>query len=91
MQANPYLCVAALGSVMLHCLIMYVPVLASIFNVCPLNKHDWGMVLMWSIPVIVIDEFLKLIARNSTELKRRGFFKLGWRMRQHAGPAIKHQ
>eukprot|EP00928_Gymnodinium_smaydae_P037130 TRINITY_DN25819_c0_g5_i1.p1 TRINITY_DN25819_c0_g5~~TRINITY_DN25819_c0_g5_i1.p1 ORF type:complete len:1039 (+),score=284.02 TRINITY_DN25819_c0_g5_i1:96-3212(+) len=61
--ANPYLIIAASFSVMTHLLILYIPVFAKIFGVCPLNVHDWGLVLLFSFPVILIDEVLKLIGR----------------------------
>jgi len=61
--ANPYLIIAAMGSVFLHVVILYVPVLARIFAVCPLDWHDWKLVMAFSFPVILIDEVLKCCAR----------------------------
>jgi len=61
--ANPYLIVACVGSVLLHFVILYVPVLARIFRVAPLDWHDWMLVMQFSLPVIAIDEVLKSIAR----------------------------
>lgn len=61
--ANPYLVVACGGSVLVHCVILYVPVFARIFAVTPLEWHDWVLVLKASAPVILIDEVLKLWAR----------------------------
>jgi len=60
---NPYLLLAIAISIALHCLILYVPFLASIFNIVPLSWPEWQLVILWSFPVIVIDEFLKLLAR----------------------------
>lgn len=41
----------------------YVPFLADIFNIVPLSWPEWQLVLLWSFPVILIDEALKLLAR----------------------------
>lgn len=62
--ANPSLDLAVFGSIALHCLILYCAPLARIFGVVPLTWSDWKMVLLWSFPVILIDEALKLIARS---------------------------
>lgn len=41
----------------------YVPFLASIFNIVPLSWEEWQLVILWSAPVVLIDEVLKLLAR----------------------------
>eukprot|EP00745_Piridium_sociabile_P009584 TRINITY_DN167185_c0_g1_i1.p1 TRINITY_DN167185_c0_g1~~TRINITY_DN167185_c0_g1_i1.p1 ORF type:complete len:298 (+),score=9.14 TRINITY_DN167185_c0_g1_i1:93-896(+) len=61
--SNPYLMLAIAGSLAVHCAILYIPWMARVFSVVPLTAHDWYVVFVWSIPVIIIDEFLKLIAR----------------------------
>mmetsp|Transcript_28004 Transcript_28004/g.69929 ORF Transcript_28004/g.69929 Transcript_28004/m.69929 type:complete len:1068 (-) Transcript_28004:729-3932(-) len=61
--SNPWLLLAIMGSVLVHFCILYVPWLARVFNVVPLTAHDWYVVVMWSFPVIIIDEILKAIAR----------------------------
>jgi Ca2+-transporting ATPase len=60
---NPWLLVAMLVSFGLHFVIMYVPVLATIFSIVPLTLNDWAVVLAFSFPVIIIDEALKFIGR----------------------------
>jgi Ca2+-transporting ATPase len=67
--ANPYLIIAASFSVMVHLVILYIPVLAKIFNVCPLNMHDWFLVFGFSLPVIIIDEILKFLGRQHTKAR----------------------
>lgn len=62
--ANPYLLMAMALSVALHCVILYVPVFEGIFNTVPLTLNDWYLVLLFSLPVIIIDEILKFISRN---------------------------
>lgn len=41
----------------------YVPFLATTFCIVPLSWEEWQLVLLWSLPVILIDEVLKLFAR----------------------------
>lgn len=38
-----------------------------IFQITPLNLTQWLMVLKISLPVILLDEFLKFVARNYLE------------------------
>merc|ERR1712129_674554 len=64
--ANPYLIVAASISIGMHLVILYIPALATIFGVIPLDLHDWLLVAAFSFPVILIDEVLKLIGRMSS-------------------------
>lgn len=61
---NLYLVGAVLFSVLLHCLILYVPVLQTLFSTAGLNWIEWRAVLMFSLPVILIDEILKVIERQ---------------------------
>jgi len=67
--ANPWLILAIVGSISVHLGILYVPILARIFNVVPLSLHDWIWVIIWSLPVILIDEVLKGIARAFSDKK----------------------
>ncbi|CAI9778792.1 unnamed protein product [Fraxinus pennsylvanica] len=60
---NPWLLLAMSVSFGLHFLILYVPFLAQIFGIVPLSLNEWGLVLMVSLPVIIIDEFLKFLGR----------------------------
>lgn len=62
-QNNLILVAAVALSLFLHYLIIYVPALATIFGVAPLNLEEWLAVFGLSVPVIFIDELLKLITR----------------------------
>ncbi|KAG0497136.1 hypothetical protein HPP92_001827 [Vanilla planifolia] len=70
---NPWLLVAMVVSLSLHALILYVPFLAKVFGVVPLNVKDWLLVILISAPVVLIDEVLKLVGRRlwSLEHKRK--------------------
>ncbi|CDR94147.1 calcium ATPase SERCA-like, putative [Babesia bigemina] len=68
---NPHLMVATTISFTIHCIILYTPFLASVFGVVPLDKHDWIAVLMWSFPVIIIDEIIKWVGRNYIRRSQR--------------------
>mmetsp|Transcript_86732 Transcript_86732/g.250307 ORF Transcript_86732/g.250307 Transcript_86732/m.250307 type:complete len:1038 (+) Transcript_86732:177-3290(+) len=61
---NPWLILACMGSVLVHFVILYIPFFAKIFAVCPLEWHDWVLVMTFSVPVIFIDEILKFIGRQ---------------------------
>jgi len=71
--ANPYLLVAMSVSFGLHFLIMYVPYLANIFSIVPLDFNEWMLVLICAAPVCLIDEVLKVFGRvaASRELRAR--------------------
>jgi Ca2+-transporting ATPase len=60
---NPYLIAMTALSIGIHMVVLYVPVLATIFGVCPLDFHDWFLVMAFSMPVIFIDEILKALGR----------------------------
>ncbi|KAK1324466.1 Calcium-transporting ATPase, endoplasmic reticulum-type [Acorus calamus] len=60
---NPWLLVAMSVSFGLHLLILYVPFLAIVFGVVPLSLNEWMLVILVSLPVVLIDEVLKLFAR----------------------------
>ena len=61
---NPWLLLAMLSSFALHFLILYVPALAQIFSIVPLDASEWALVLLFSTPVWLIDEALKFYGRN---------------------------
>mmetsp|Transcript_141506 Transcript_141506/g.439881 ORF Transcript_141506/g.439881 Transcript_141506/m.439881 type:complete len:1041 (-) Transcript_141506:241-3363(-) len=61
---NPWLIVACLGSMIVHFVIIYVSFLHKIFAVCALDRHDWFLVMAFSVPVILIDEVLKFFGRQ---------------------------
>ncbi|GFR44662.1 hypothetical protein Agub_g5952 [Astrephomene gubernaculifera] len=72
--SNPWLLAAISVSIGLHCVILYVPFLANVFAIVPLSWPEWQLVLLWSAPVILIDEVLKFIGRmvHARQQKQRG-------------------
>eukprot|EP00932_Pfiesteria_piscicida_P016046 SRR837773.2990.p2 GENE.SRR837773.2990~~SRR837773.2990.p2 ORF type:complete len:750 (-),score=265.55 SRR837773.2990:119-2134(-) len=66
---NPWLILACMGSILVHFVVLYVPVLADIFNVCPLDQHDWMLVMAFSVPVVLIDEVLKFFGRRQQSIR----------------------
>ncbi|XP_076860228.1 sarcoplasmic/endoplasmic reticulum calcium ATPase 2 isoform X1 [Brachyhypopomus gauderio] len=64
---NVWLLGAICLSMSLHFLILYVEPLPVIFQITPLNVTQWLMVLKISMPVILLDELLKFVARNYLE------------------------
>ncbi|KAK9734870.1 hypothetical protein RND81_04G168700 [Saponaria officinalis] len=67
---NPWLLLAMSISFGLHFLILYVPFLAQVFGIVPLSLNEWLLVLLCSLPVILIDEVLKLIGRFTSGVDR---------------------
>uniref|UniRef100_A0A7C8YDM9 Cation-transporting P-type ATPase C-terminal domain-containing protein n=1 Tax=Opuntia streptacantha TaxID=393608 RepID=A0A7C8YDM9_OPUST len=68
---NPWLLIAMSFSLGLHCLIMYVPVLANVFGIVPLTLSEWVLVILVSAPVILIDEALKSMGRSQRQTTRK--------------------
>ncbi|KAL5288296.1 ATP2A2 family protein [Megaselia abdita] len=52
----------------LHFVILYVDVLSSVFQVTPLNGDEWMSVMKFSIPVVLLDETLKFVARKIADV-----------------------
>ncbi|XP_030375737.1 calcium-transporting ATPase sarcoplasmic/endoplasmic reticulum type isoform X1 [Scaptodrosophila lebanonensis] len=48
----------------LHFVILYVDVLSTVFQVTPLSPEEWITVMKFSIPVVLLDETLKFVARK---------------------------
>lgn len=65
---NLWLCGSMALSFSLHFVILYVEILSSVFQVTPLNAEEWITVMKFSIPVILLDESLKFIARKITDV-----------------------
>jgi len=61
---NLYLVAAIALSMSLHVMILYVPFFSNLFDIKPLNWQEWQAVLLFSIPVIVIDELLKVVSQQ---------------------------
>lgn len=76
---NPYLLLAMLVSFGSHFVIMYIPYLAEIFSIVPLDFNEWMLVLLCAAPVCLIDEVLKVFGRIAAarELKSRLKSRLG--------------
>jgi len=62
--ANPWLLIAIALSIVLHCVILYISFFGQIFGTVPLSMNDWILVLMFSFPVFIIEEILKVINRQ---------------------------
>uniref|UniRef100_A0A673N4Z0 Sarcoplasmic/endoplasmic reticulum calcium ATPase 2 n=1 Tax=Sinocyclocheilus rhinocerous TaxID=307959 RepID=A0A673N4Z0_9TELE len=69
--SNPWLVGAICLSMALHFLILYVDPLPVIFQIRPLSWPQWVTVLKMSLPVILMDEALKFLARNYIEPERK--------------------
>merc|ERR1712112_674694 len=65
---NPWLLGAMALSFGLHMIILYVDVLNVVFNISALSMDQWIVVLKFSLPVLLLDELLKFVARNYTDV-----------------------
>ncbi len=63
---NPFLLAAMVVSFGLHFFILYVPSMAEVFSITPLSWEEWQLVLLFSLPVIFLDEVLKFVGRRLT-------------------------
>ena len=61
---NPYLLVAMAMSFASHFLILYFESFQEIFGIRWLSWDDWMLVMLFSLPVIVLDEILKCFGRQ---------------------------
>lgn len=68
---NPWLLIAMSLSFGLHCLIMYVPILANVFGIVPLTSNEWLLVIIVSAPVILLDEILKVVGRSRRKMAKK--------------------
>merc|ERR1712193_405859 len=66
---NPILLGAMALSFALHFMILYVDFLAVVFQITPLSFAQWITVMKFSLPVILLDELLKFVARNYADGK----------------------
>ena len=67
---NPYLIAAMVLSFALHFMILHVAWFAKLFSIVPLTWSEWQLVLLFSFPVIIIDEVLKAIGRRMEQARR---------------------
>jgi Ca2+-transporting ATPase len=67
---NVYLIVAIIFSMTLHVMILYIPFFNNIFGIMPLDGTEWMLVLIFSVPVVFIDELVKLYIRLSTKHRK---------------------
>lgn len=63
--SNMWLVASIVLTMLLHVLILYVQPLSVLFSVTPLGWAEWTTVFYLSFPVIIIDEMLKFLSRNS--------------------------
>jgi len=72
---NPWLLMAMALSFSLHFVILYVDFLNVVFNISHLSLDQWIVVLKFSLPVLLLDEALKFVARNYTDVEGFGMAK----------------
>merc|ERR1711934_84511 len=68
---NIWLLLAMALSFSLHFLILYIPMFNVVFNISALSLDQWIIVFKFSLPVLLVDEALKFVARNYTDAINR--------------------
>merc|ERR1719309_103026 len=76
---NIWLLLAMALSFSLHFLILYVDFLNVVFNITPLSVAQWMTVLKFSLPVLLLDELLKFVARNYADVSSQSVDGDGWK------------
>ncbi|TSK28018.1 Sarcoplasmic/endoplasmic reticulum calcium ATPase 1 [Bagarius yarrelli] len=76
--SNLWLVAAMSLSMSLHFMIIYVDPLPMIFKLTHLSLEQWMVVLKLSLPVILIDEVLKYVARTYLEQKEENLVAKKW-------------
>jgi Ca2+ transporting ATPase len=66
--SNIWLISAIALSMSLHFVILYVEILSTVFQICPLTLEEWMAVLKMSLPVVLLDEVLKFFARKYSDV-----------------------
>jgi len=61
---NLWVLVAVTLSFLLHFMILYVPFFTKLFMVHAIGYEEWKAVILFSFPVILIDEVLKFFSRT---------------------------
>ncbi len=69
---NPWLCLGIASSMTLHFAILYVPGLRNLFGVSALSTKEWMWVLVYSFPIVILDEVMKIIAKIYNKGKNNG-------------------
>ena len=62
--ANRWLLAGVTLPILLHVGVLYTQPLASIFQLAPLTKQDWRTVAAFALPLVVLEELLKIGARH---------------------------
>ena len=68
---NKWLILAIISSVSVHCGILYIPIFNRIFGIVPLDLTEWTLVIVFSFPVVIIDELIKLYVRGTSNKNAR--------------------
>lgn len=62
---NRWLVLGVALPILLHVSVLYTPPLAAIFQLAPLSKQDWYTVAAFALPLVLLEEVLKLGSRLS--------------------------
>ncbi len=63
-QRNPILVIAVIIPFMIHLGVLYNPSICAAFGLVPLELDQWVEVFIWSAPILLVEETLKLFTRR---------------------------
>ena len=69
---NKWLIPGILLPALCHLLLLYIPAFSRLFGLVPLTLKDWKIVLMFSCPIIILEEVLKFFGRRFAQDDLRG-------------------
>ncbi|KAJ1426607.1 hypothetical protein B484DRAFT_450624 [Ochromonadaceae sp. CCMP2298] len=73
---NPWLIAGVTLPMMLQMAALYFPPLSSMFGLAPLSWEEWKVVLKFSLPILLVEELLKLTGRHVEQIKQVALTKL---------------
>ncbi len=62
--SNLYLVLATVVVILLHLAIIYIPFLQTIFKTTALSLNEWGLIIVVSSSILVVEEIRKLVVRS---------------------------
>eukprot|EP00611_Tribonema_gayanum_P030304 TRINITY_DN8384_c0_g1_i2.p1 TRINITY_DN8384_c0_g1~~TRINITY_DN8384_c0_g1_i2.p1 ORF type:complete len:285 (-),score=82.34 TRINITY_DN8384_c0_g1_i2:273-1088(-) len=68
---NPWLIIGVAVPTLLHLAVIYTPAASNMFGLAPLTKDDWLYVARFALPIVLVEEILKMIGRAVNAKRER--------------------
>ena len=66
---NPWLLIGVAVPFLLHLAVLYIPAFAATFGLAPLDSREWGVIVKFALPILLVEEGLKWIGRHYQEVR----------------------